>query len=201
MFPPNLAPHHLFTPGPSILPQSLHGMHQPHMMMKSSPPPMMPRAPRHTQTIPATDYNPTVSSATTDDHLRGLLTNSKLSPPPVVSSAAQDSMLELFQDTSVAGSPPLSANSTHSLDIPVPTTCAQVSLLEPSITEVMSSSFPISDPSGPVSPEEMSQYLNEVCHPPTALPLAPHQEYPPISSSGFVTESLLACKSRLPNNA
>lgn len=204
----------LFAPGPAMLPnisglqQPPAMLHQPHLPptmfagpIKSCPAPipMMARAGRSTP--PTTEYALPVSTAASDAHIRGLMTGPKLSPSPTISSTSQVGMLEeLFQDSGIAASPPLSASSIHSIDIPtsVPSSSAQVSHLEPSITEVMS--FPFSsDPSGPVSPEEMSQYLNETCRP--VLPMAPTQEYAPDSSSAFVTDPLLACHSQHPNNA
>ena len=133
---------------------------------------------------PPTNDFPPVSVAPSDSHLR-MLTRPSHSPPPLPSTS-QGMLESLFQDPIVTSSPPLSANSTHSLDISAtlsPSSVHQVSHLEPSITEVMP--FTLSDPSGPVSPEEMSQYLN--C---SDFPMAPSQEYTPNSTSAFVTDSL-----------
>ena len=135
---------------------------------------------------PTNDYPPVpVSVATSESHLR-MLPRPSHSPPPPLPNTSQGMLESLFQDPLITSSPPLSATSNHSLDIPAthsPSSAHQVSHLEPSITEVMP--FTLSDPSGPVSPEEMSQYLN--C---SDYPLAPSQEFTHNSTSAFVTDPL-----------
>ena len=140
---------------------------------------------------PAMEFPP-VSVAASEAHLRGLLIAQNFSPPPSVTTTSQihGGLDDLLQDTVIAPSPPLSAASTHSVvDIPTSVSSAQVSHLEPSINEVMP--FSLSDPSGPVSPEEMSQYLNDRCH---SDFLASTQEYIPDSTSAFVTDPLLVSR-------
>ena len=172
---------------PTMLRQHLVPQQNIYTAVKTCPSPrsmMINSRPAGCASPPTNDFPPVPVSVapSVDSHLR-MLTRPSHSPPPPLPNTSQAMLETLFQDPIITNSPPLSANSTHSLDIPASLSPSvhQVSHLEPSITEVMP--FTLSDPSGPVSPEEMSQYLN--C---SDFPLIPSQEFN--STSAFVTDPL-----------
>lgn len=190
------APPPMFTP---ITTPNLPAMYRPQSMqhvpqtvsvvtgpVKSPCPPVSPLG--STACSPQSmNYIPPVSVSSINDFLSSPNLSNHTSVLLQPSSAGQDDVLEELFEKSMTSSPPASAHSAQSFDISAISTSSPPSIdpmarqLEPSITDVMSYNIP--DHSGPVSPEEMNCYLGH---------MAPIQECPPVSTSGFLTDNTAA---------